>query len=138
MSEGIQLAALRELCNAGAVRELLAVAVRGGGFALKARYGLIERTLMAKRGQVRVFRSLDSLAELARFELGIGRLGVELADLQRRARGWPTAWGALSAFLSRSRRLLGLPPETDAGLPIVLGSWSKDLVLALNRVAPGR
>ena len=84
MSEGIQLAALRELCNAGAVRELLAVAVRGGGFALKARYGLIERTLMAKRGQVRVFRSLDSLAEIARFDLGIGRLGVDLADLQRR------------------------------------------------------
>ena len=74
--KGIQLAALHELCNAGAVR--------GGGFALKARYGLIERTLMAKRGQVRVFRSLDSLAELARFELGIGRLGIELADLRRR------------------------------------------------------
>lgn len=84
MAEGIQLSALRELCNAGAVRELLAVAVRGGGFAVRARYGLIERTLITQRGQVRVFRSLDSLAELARFELGIGRLGVELADLEQR------------------------------------------------------
>jgi hypothetical protein len=62
----------------------LTVAVRGGGFALRARYGLIVRTLMTQRGAVRVFRSLDSVAELARFELGIGRLGVELADLQRR------------------------------------------------------
>lgn len=85
MSEGVQLGALRELCHAGAVRELLAVAVRGGGFALRARYGLIERTLMTQRGQVRVFRSLDSLAELARFELGIGRLSVELSDLERRS-----------------------------------------------------
>jgi hypothetical protein len=84
MAEGIQLGALRELCAAGAVRELLAVAVRGGGFALRARYGLIERTLMTQRGQVRAFKSLDSLAELARFDLGIGRLGVDLADLQRR------------------------------------------------------
>jgi hypothetical protein len=39
---------------------------------------------MAKRGDVRVFRSLDSLAELARLDLGIGRLSVEIADLQRR------------------------------------------------------
>jgi hypothetical protein len=84
MAEGIQLSALRELCSAGAVRELLAVAVRGGGFALRARYGLIERTLMTQRGQVRLFKSLDSLAELARFELGIGRLSVELADLHQR------------------------------------------------------
>lgn len=55
MPEQIQLAALRELCNAGAVRELLAVAVRGCGFALKARYGLIESTLIAKRGDAGVF-----------------------------------------------------------------------------------
>jgi hypothetical protein len=99
MAEGIQLAALRELCNAGAVRELIAVAVKGGGFALRARYGLIERTLMAKRGDVRVFRSLDSLAELARFDLGIGRLSVEIADLQRRS-GVPAL---KRAFERRSR-----------------------------------
>jgi hypothetical protein len=34
MAEGIQLAALSELCNAGAVREFIAVAVKDGGFAL--------------------------------------------------------------------------------------------------------
>lgn len=38
----------------------------------------------ARQYAQRVFRSLDSLAELARFDLGIGRLGVDLADLQRR------------------------------------------------------
>lgn len=81
---GIQLSALRELCGAGAVRELIAVAIRGGGFALKARYGLAERTLMTQRGAVRAFRTLDALADLARFDLGIGRVSVDLADLERR------------------------------------------------------
>ncbi len=46
--------------------------------------GMGRRAEGARQYAQRVFRSLDSLAELARFDLGIGRLGVDLADLQRR------------------------------------------------------
>lgn len=78
MSEGIHLPALRELAAAGAVRQLVAVALPGGGYALTARYGMRERPLLAQRGQVRVFRSLDTLAQLVREDLGIGELSVHL------------------------------------------------------------
>lgn len=80
MSEGIQLPALRELCRAGAVREVLVIAIADGGFAIRARYGMVERTLMTQRGQVRAFASLDTVAEVVRCDLQLGRLSVELAD----------------------------------------------------------
>lgn len=78
MPEGIHLPALRELAAAGAVRQLVAVALPDGGYALTVRYGLRERPLLAQRGQVRAFRSLDTIAQLVRDELGMREFTVHL------------------------------------------------------------
>lgn len=78
MSTGIQLPGLRELARAGALREILLVRARSG-FAIVARVGLGERTLMTQRGEVRVFRTADAALALIKDELGLGRATVDLA-----------------------------------------------------------
>jgi hypothetical protein len=77
-AKGIQLPALRELAQAGAVRQVLAVAVPGGGWVLQVRYGMHERPLLAQRGGVREFRRLDTIAGLVRDELGMRELSVHV------------------------------------------------------------
>ena len=79
---------LKELCAAGAVRSASLVGA-GNGFALVVRYGLSEKALQAKRGHVRVFRSLNSAARtlkglgLSRAELDVSQWDEHQPDLER-------------------------------------------------------
>ena len=62
---------LLELADSGAVRELKAVAV-GDRWALIAKYGLSEKTLVAKStGKPRLFSRADALLKYAKDTLGI-------------------------------------------------------------------
>jgi hypothetical protein len=71
---------LKELADAGAVRRVTLVGTRGG-WALMARYGTAERTLQARRGHVRIFRTLDSAARAVR-DLGLDRAEVDMAGYE--------------------------------------------------------
>lgn len=78
MSTGIQVPGLGKLTRAGALRDILLVGAQSG-FAIVARVGLGERTLMTQRGAVRVFRTADEALALIKEELGLGRATVDLA-----------------------------------------------------------
>lgn len=68
---------LFQLVEAGAVRAAHVVG-HGNGWTLAARYGLTERFLSAKRGDVRVFRKLETLVGFLR-DLGISHFEVDTA-----------------------------------------------------------
>lgn len=78
MSTGIQLPGMRELARAAALREVRLVGA-SAGFAIVARVGLGERTLMTQRGEVRMFRTADAALALVKDELGLGQATVDLA-----------------------------------------------------------
>jgi hypothetical protein len=63
--------------EAGAVR-CAHVVGHGSGWTIAARYGLTERFLSAKRGDVRVFRKLETLVSFLR-DMGINRFEVDAA-----------------------------------------------------------
>ncbi|HDR8948428.1 TPA: hypothetical protein QDA71_005494 [Burkholderia vietnamiensis] len=68
---------LSQLVEAGAVRAAHVVG-HGNGWTLAAKYGLTERFLSAKRGDVRVFRKLETLVSFLR-DMGISRFDVDAA-----------------------------------------------------------
>lgn len=76
----LSLQAARELAQAGAVRQAVAVGQRGG-WALMIRVGMLERPLGLKRGGPRLFQSLDTLAEALR-ELGLAEFHVQTAGFE--------------------------------------------------------
>jgi hypothetical protein len=76
-TETIDQKTLSQLVEAGAVRAARVVA-HGSGWTIAARYGLTERFLAAKRGDVRVFRKLETLVGFLR-EMGINRFEVDAA-----------------------------------------------------------
>ncbi|KGG81907.1 hypothetical protein P245_27925 [Comamonas thiooxydans] len=69
---------LTQLVEAGAVRAAHVVG-HGNGWTMAAKYGLTERFLSAKRGDVRVFRKLETLVAFLR-ELGISHFDVDAAN----------------------------------------------------------
>lgn len=82
----LELREFRALLETGAVRHVALVGT-GGGFALRAKIGLYERTLAAQRGGVRILR-LDTAARLLR------SFGVMQAELDLSA--WSPKTGLLS------------------------------------------
>ena len=76
-TETIDQKTLSQLVEAGAVRAAHVVG-HGSGWTIAARYGLTERFLAAKRGDVRVFRKLETLVGFLR-EMGINRFEVDAA-----------------------------------------------------------
>jgi hypothetical protein len=87
-TETIDQKTLLQLVEAGAVRAAHVVG-HGNGWTITAKYGLTERFLSAKRGDVRVFRKLETLVSFLR-ELGISRFDVDAADYDPQAGGGPT------------------------------------------------
>ncbi|KMZ13621.1 Prevent host death protein, Phd antitoxin [Candidatus Burkholderia humilis] len=77
-TETIDQKILSQLVEAGAVRSAHVVG-HGNGWTIAARYGLTERFLSAKRGDVRVFRKLETLVGFLR-DMGISRFEVDAAD----------------------------------------------------------
>ena len=73
----ISLKTMKELSTAGAVRSAQAVGTTGG-FAVQFTYGLTTKTLQAKRGHPRIFRTLDAAAKTVR-GVGVARLEADLA-----------------------------------------------------------
>lgn len=76
-TETIDQKTLSQLVEAGAVRAAHVVG-HGNGWAIAAKYGLTERFLAAQRGDVRVFRKLETLVNFLR-DLGISRFDVDAA-----------------------------------------------------------
>jgi hypothetical protein len=74
-TETIDQKTLFQLVAAGAVRGAHVVG-HGSGWTIAARYGLTERFLSAKRGDVRVFRKLETLVSFLR-DMGINRFEVD-------------------------------------------------------------
>jgi len=81
----VSLKTLKELSSAGAVRAAQAVGTQGG-FAVQFTYGLTTKTLQAKRGHPRIFRTLDAAAKTVR-GIGVARLEADLAGWQPNAPG---------------------------------------------------
>ncbi|WP_440998140.1 hypothetical protein [Arhodomonas sp. SL1] len=67
---------LRELVDAGSVRDLRAVQSATGDWALVAKIGMTERALRSQREDVRTWRKLDTVYRYARETLGINRLEI--------------------------------------------------------------
>ncbi len=76
--ETISTKTLPELVAAGSIRTVILVGVPEG-VALKARYGLIEKSLRLDRGGVRVWKTLDAAAKFCR-SLGIVKVELDLAQ----------------------------------------------------------
>lgn len=74
----VTLKTLKELSAAGAVSAAQVVGT-DGGFALQFTYGQTTKTLQAKRGNPRIFRTLDAAAKAVR-GVGVARLEADLAD----------------------------------------------------------
>lgn len=73
----VSLKTLKELSAAGAVRAAQVVGTRGG-FSVQFTYGLTTKTLQAKHGNPRIFRTLDAAAKTVR-GMGVVRLEADLA-----------------------------------------------------------
>lgn len=82
-TETIDQKTLTQLVEAGAVRAAHVVG-HGNGWTIAARYGMTERFLSAKRGDVRVFRKLETLVGFLR-DMGISRFEVDAADFDPEA-----------------------------------------------------
>lgn len=80
----IATATLRELASTGAIANVRLVG-EADGFALLVRCGLTEKALLAKRGHVRHFKSLESAVSFVR-DLGLARVEVDLTRWERRQR----------------------------------------------------
>lgn len=78
-SEMITTKVLKELAAAGSIRSVVLVGVPGG-VAIRAQYGMIERTLQTDLGHVRVFRTVDAAAKFVRHSLKIARAELDLAN----------------------------------------------------------
>lgn len=71
---------LRELIAASSVESALVVGQKGG-FAIRLRYGLIERNLATARGEVRVFANLNTAASFLR-KRGITKFEVDATEYE--------------------------------------------------------
>lgn len=76
--ELVTLKTLKELSSAGAVRAAHAIATNGG-FAVQFTCGMMIRTLQAKRGNPRIFKTLDAAAKIVR-GMGVARIDADLSN----------------------------------------------------------
>lgn len=76
---------LRELCAAGAAREIVVVGMSQGGFAIRIAYGLagrqIDKVLGTSRKAMRRFASLDTAGSFLR-DLGVERFAVDMSSYE--------------------------------------------------------
>lgn len=83
--ESVLESTLRELCAAGAVRDLVVVGMQKGGFGVRVGYGAggrqIEKMLGTSRGGLRRFASLDTAGAFVR-QLGAERFGVDMSGYE--------------------------------------------------------
>ena len=70
----VKLAMLRELVEAGSIRSAAIVGLPGG-YAVQVRYGMSDRALAARTGEVRVFAKIDAATKTLR---GLGVVKAEL------------------------------------------------------------
>ena len=70
----VKLATLRELVEAGSVRSAAIVGLPGG-YAVQVRYGMSDRALAARTGDVRIFAKIDAAAKTLK---GLGVVKAEL------------------------------------------------------------
>lgn len=75
----VQIATARALVAAGAVRAASLIG-QPGGWAIVLRVGVTEQVIEAKRGGVRLLRSLDAAARVLD-ELGLRRFEVDASNL---------------------------------------------------------
>lgn len=76
----IKLDTLRELAEAGAIRDT-AIIGQKGGFAVVAKLGMQERPLATKRGAIRMFGTADAALRVLR-DVGITRAQVDTEHFQ--------------------------------------------------------
>ncbi|ACC76529.1 hypothetical protein VOI32_32900 [Paraburkholderia caribensis] len=84
-TETIDQKTLSQLVEAGAVRAAHVVG-HGNGWTISAHYGRSERFLAAKRGDVRVFRKLETLVSFLR-DMGISHFDVDAAGYDPQTAG---------------------------------------------------
>ncbi len=70
---------LKTLVEADAVRSASVVG-EASGFYIAVKYGETEKVLTARTGNVRFFRSMDTVVDYLRKTIGIGRFNVEMTN----------------------------------------------------------
>lgn len=80
---GIRLETMRELAQAGSVREAVVLA-NGSKWSVLLRTGMQERPMVTGRGHVREFGSLTTAVSTLR-RIGIGRCTVDSANYSEQA-----------------------------------------------------
>jgi hypothetical protein len=70
---------LKTLVEADAIRSASVVG-ESSGFYIAVKYGENEKVLAARTGNVRFFRSMDTVVDYLRKTIGIGRFNVEMAN----------------------------------------------------------
>ncbi|HQS59327.1 MAG: hypothetical protein B7Y56_13655 [Gallionellales bacterium 35-53-114] len=70
---------LKTLVEADAVRSASVVG-ESSGFYIAVKYGETEKVLTARTGNVRFFRSMDTVVDYLRKTIGIGRFNVEMGN----------------------------------------------------------
>ena len=70
---------LKTLVEADAIRSASVVG-EASGFYIAVKYGETEKKLAARAGNVRFFRSMDTVVDYLRKTIGIGRFSVDMAN----------------------------------------------------------
>jgi hypothetical protein len=70
---------LKTLVEADAIHSASVVG-EASGFYIAVKYGETEKVLTARAGNVRFFRSMDTVVDYLRKTIGIGRFNVEMAN----------------------------------------------------------
>lgn len=79
--ETIDHSTLSKLIEAGSIRDAEVIG-QPGGWSVVVNYGMSQRALAARRGQVRLFRNFETLAEYLK-GMGYVKLTVNTADFDR-------------------------------------------------------
>lgn len=132
---GIVLSTLRELASSGAIRAYTLTG-QAGGYTLTARYGMAEQTLIAKRGEPRLFAKIETAFELLRsFE--VPRVEVIIAGYEAKPRAYRRGRpGALKALAGLQRQ--AKPAAAGAKTPARKVAPSKKAQLKLPGLPPAR
>lgn len=81
MAQTVSQAMLRELVGAGAVRSTHVIG-QPGGFFIRVSLGMGDKALAAKTGNIRLFRSLDTVIGYLRNTVGIAQFSVDATNYE--------------------------------------------------------
>lgn len=79
VDDKISQATLKTLVEADAIRSTSVIG-ESSGFYIAVKYGESEKILTARAGNVRFFRSMDTVIDYLRKTIGIGRFSVDMAN----------------------------------------------------------